>query len=88
MLIKLDNRQECSNSGVHPGLLAGIYGSKELGAFSVVLSGGYEDDEDHGDTLYVRSSCHATLRAHKSNSTYTGSGGRDTDGNVSWNRLD
>jgi len=35
--------------------MAGIYGRKDTGAFSVVLSGGYEDDEDKGYTLYVLS---------------------------------
>ncbi len=36
--------------------MKGIYGRKEDGARSVALSGGYEDDEDKGDTLYVASS--------------------------------
>ena len=43
-----------SEDHVHPPLVAGIYGRKEDGARSVVLSGEY-DDEDRGETLYVRS---------------------------------
>ncbi|TCD63936.1 hypothetical protein EIP91_004746 [Steccherinum ochraceum] len=44
-------RKECSESRVHPGLLAGIFGSKNDGAYSVVLSGGYKDDVDEGETF-------------------------------------
>lgn len=44
---------ECSRDGVHAPTQAGIHGGKE-GAYSVVLSGGYyEDDRDYGDTLSV-----------------------------------
>ncbi|KAH8094513.1 PUA-like domain-containing protein [Cristinia sonorae] len=45
------SRSECMHSGVHPVMMAGIYGSPTDGAYSIVLSGGYEDDEDKGDTL-------------------------------------
>ena len=34
------------HSSVHSGILAGIAGSKHEGCYSVVLSGGYEDDKD------------------------------------------
>lgn len=37
--------------GVHRHLQAGIAGSQKEGAESIVLSGGYEDDEDFGDTI-------------------------------------
>ena len=37
---------------VHPPLIAGIYGRKEDGARSVVLSGEFAD-EDYGDHLCV-----------------------------------
>lgn len=47
------SRQACSDAAVHPGILAGIYGRKDTGAFSVALSGGYEDDVDYGYKLYV-----------------------------------
>jgi len=36
---------------VHRPLIAGISGSEKEGADSIVLSGGYEDDEDLGDEL-------------------------------------
>ena len=39
--------------GVHAVTVAGIHGSKKTGAYSVCLSGGYEDDSDDGDFLYV-----------------------------------
>lgn len=45
------NRYELSRSGVHRPLMAGICGSGLSGAESIVLSGGYEDDEDYGDVI-------------------------------------
>ncbi|CCM02292.1 uncharacterized protein FIBRA_04380 [Fibroporia radiculosa] len=45
------SRQECSNDGVHPSIMAGICGRQETGAYSVALSGGYEDDVDEGNTF-------------------------------------
>ncbi|KAI0338109.1 hypothetical protein BDW22DRAFT_1423195 [Trametopsis cervina] len=55
------SRKECSAACVHPPLIAGIYGRKDDGARSVVLSGKSEfADEDHGETF-----------------TYIGSGGRE-----------
>lgn len=47
------NRKHCAQAGVHVVRYAGIHGSKEYGACSVCLSGGYEDDADKGDILYV-----------------------------------
>lgn len=46
-----ENRAELSKSRVHVPLQAGIAGSQADGAESIVLSGGYEDDVDHGDTI-------------------------------------
>ena len=45
------DREELSAAGLHPPNRAGISGSKNEGADSIVLSGGYEDDEDHGDII-------------------------------------
>ncbi|MFE4976660.1 YDG/SRA domain-containing protein [Kitasatospora sp. NPDC056651] len=45
------NRRELSDAKVHRPLQAGICGTAELGAESIVVSGGYEDDEDHGDVI-------------------------------------
>ncbi|KAF8475723.1 PUA-like domain-containing protein [Kalaharituber pfeilii] len=41
-------RQEASVAGVHAPFVAGIFGSEAEGAYSVALSGGYEDDIDEG----------------------------------------
>lgn len=46
-----DSRHELSISGVHRPRQAGISGSATEGADSIVLSGGYEDDQDMGDTI-------------------------------------
>lgn len=45
------SRAELSQAGVHRPTQAGIAGSQKEGADSIVLSGGYEDDEDHGDWI-------------------------------------
>ena len=45
------DRQELAASGVHKPLQAGISYSEREGADSIVVSGGYEDDEDYGDTI-------------------------------------
>lgn len=46
-----ENRAELHAAGVHRHLQAGIAGSQTEGAESIVLSGGYEDDQDFGDTI-------------------------------------
>lgn len=38
-------------AGVHRPTVSGISGTKAEGADSIVVSGGYEDDRDHGDTI-------------------------------------
>lgn len=43
------NRYQCRQWGVHRPLVCGISGQANVGAQSVVLSGGYVDDEDHGE---------------------------------------
>lgn len=45
------SRAELAASGVHRPTQAGICGSSNEGADSIVVSGGYEDDEDYGDYL-------------------------------------
>ena len=45
------DRRALSRSGVHRPLQAGISGNKTEGADSIVVSGGYRDDEDHGDRI-------------------------------------
>jgi putative restriction endonuclease len=46
-----DSRIELSIAGVHRPRQAGISGSGTEGADSIVLSGGYEDDQDFGDII-------------------------------------
>ncbi|MDB5239528.1 MAG: hypothetical protein JWP57_153 [Spirosoma sp.] len=48
---EFENRYFLSNYGIHRPLQAGISGSQTEGADSIVLSGGYEDDEDLGDVI-------------------------------------
>ena len=45
------NRLELSFAKVHRPIQAGISGSQNEGADSIVISGGYEDDEDYGDVI-------------------------------------
>ncbi|MGD9020656.1 MAG: YDG/SRA domain-containing protein [Lysobacterales bacterium] len=45
------SRAELAAAGIHKPTQAGISGSTTLGADSIVVSGGYEDDEDYGDYL-------------------------------------
>ena len=44
-------RIQVSEEGVHRPPVAGIAGKAEEGSQSIVLAGGYEDDEDNGDTF-------------------------------------
>jgi putative restriction endonuclease len=48
---RFESRAELSEAGVHRPVMAGISGSEREGADSIVLSGGYEDDEDLGDEI-------------------------------------
>jgi putative restriction endonuclease len=45
------SRQELSTAKVHRPTQAGISGSGKDGSDSIVLNGGYADDEDHGDVI-------------------------------------
>ena len=45
------DRRGLYEAGVHRQGQAGIVGREREGAESIVLSGGYEDDEDHGDLI-------------------------------------
>ena len=44
-----EDRLACRQWGAHFPHVSGIAGQSNYGAQSVVLSGGYEDDEDHGE---------------------------------------
>jgi putative restriction endonuclease len=45
------NHRALYDAGVHRALRAGIVGWAREGAESIVLSGGYVDDEDHGSVI-------------------------------------
>jgi len=45
------DRQALSDARVHGPTMAGIWGTPDDGASSIVLSGGYEDDIDQGDVI-------------------------------------
>ncbi|MFD9962615.1 YDG/SRA domain-containing protein [Amycolatopsis sp. NPDC058986] len=45
------SRKAAAASGVHRALIAGIVGTRALGAESIVASGGYEDDVDYGTVI-------------------------------------
>lgn len=45
------DRKALAAARIHRPLVAGISGSAQEGADSIVMSGGYEDDEDLGDTV-------------------------------------
>ena len=46
-----EDRAALHREGVHGPLMAGISGSSTEAADSIVLSGGYEDDQDQGDVI-------------------------------------
>jgi putative restriction endonuclease len=48
---KFENRKEMMSTGFHRNWAMGIDGNGREGAAAIVLSGGYEDDEDHGDKI-------------------------------------
>lgn len=45
------SRMDASRAGVHRPPMHGISGTGTTGADSIVVSGGYEDDQDHGDVI-------------------------------------
>ncbi|KIM40469.1 hypothetical protein M413DRAFT_445925 [Hebeloma cylindrosporum] len=46
-------RRDLCNDGVHAPTRGGIHGRSQVGTYSLVLSGGYEDDVDLGNELWV-----------------------------------
>ncbi|XP_016563051.2 E3 ubiquitin-protein ligase ORTHRUS 2 [Capsicum annuum] len=59
------HRLNCRQWGVHWPHVAGIAGQAKYGAQSVVLSGGYEDDEDHGEWFLYTGSGGRDLSGNK-----------------------
>lgn len=54
-----------SESGVHRPHVAGIHGRETEGAYSIVLSGGYEDDVDNGEEFTYSGSGGRDLSGNK-----------------------
>ncbi|MFC1417921.1 YDG/SRA domain-containing protein [Streptacidiphilus cavernicola] len=48
---EFSSRRLAHEAGVHRPIQAGICGTKASGAESIVLSGGYKDDEDYGEVI-------------------------------------
>ncbi|TFK72398.1 SRA-YDG [Pluteus cervinus] len=45
------NWSDLNASKIHTPPQAGVSGGMQMGAKSIVMSGSYEDDSDHGDTI-------------------------------------
>ncbi|XP_022134817.1 E3 ubiquitin-protein ligase ORTHRUS 2-like isoform X2 [Momordica charantia] len=60
-----EDRLECRQWGAHFPHVAGIAGQSSNGAQSVVLSGGYQDDEDHGEWFLYTGSGGRDLSGNK-----------------------
>lgn len=58
-------RVQVSEAGVHRPHVAGIHGRDSDGAYSIVLSGGYEDDVDEGDVFTYTGSGGRDLSGNK-----------------------
>ncbi|XP_021356809.1 E3 ubiquitin-protein ligase UHRF1-like [Mizuhopecten yessoensis] len=58
-------RVQVSEDGVHRPHVAGIHGREDAGAFSIVLSGGYEDDKDDGEQFTYTGSGGRDLSGNK-----------------------
>ncbi|GBG69429.1 hypothetical protein CBR_g4123 [Chara braunii] len=60
-----EDRMECRQWGAHLPHVAGIAGQSEVGAQSICLSGGYVDDEDHGEWFLYTGSGGRDLSGNK-----------------------
>ncbi|KAL7298508.1 hypothetical protein TKK_0008288 [Trichogramma kaykai] len=58
-------RLQVSEAGVHRPHIAGISGNSNVCAYSIVFSGGYEGDEDNGDTFLYTGSGGRDLSGNK-----------------------
>ena len=56
---------QASEAGVHRPPVSGIHGRDSEGAYSIVLSGGYEDDVDNGEEFYYTGSGGRDLSGNK-----------------------
>ncbi|XVF08591.1 hypothetical protein REPUB_Repub07fG0016300 [Reevesia pubescens] len=60
-----EDRLECRQWGAHFPPIKGIAGQQDQGAQSVILSGGYKDDEDHGEWFLYTGSGGRDLSGNK-----------------------
>ncbi|XP_057951720.1 E3 ubiquitin-protein ligase ORTHRUS 2-like [Malania oleifera] len=60
-----EDRLDCRQWGAHLPPVGGIAGQSKYGAQSVALSGGYEDDEDHGEWFLYTGSGGRDLSGNK-----------------------
>ncbi|KAK8938559.1 E3 ubiquitin-protein ligase ORTHRUS 2 [Platanthera zijinensis] len=60
-----EDRMDCRQWGAHLPHVAGIAGQSVYGAQSVALSGGYQDDEDHGEWFLYTGSGGRDLSGNK-----------------------
>jgi hypothetical protein len=60
---RFESRAELSEAGVHRPRVAGISESEREGADSIVLSGGYEDDEASATRSSTRATAEGMRRA-------------------------
>merc|ERR1711981_696321 len=58
-------RIQCAEAGIHRPPVSGIAGSGNVGCQSIVLAGGYEDDEDLGVTFTYTGSGGRDLSGNK-----------------------
>ncbi|CAH1133447.1 unnamed protein product [Ceutorhynchus assimilis] len=58
-------RAGVASAGVHRPMVAGIHGQSSDCAYSVVLSGGYEDDVDNGNEFYYTGAGGRDLKGNK-----------------------
>lgn len=63
--VRMFRTLQVSEAGVHRPHVAGIHGRENDGAFSLVLSGGYEDDVDDGDEFLYTGSGGRDLSGNK-----------------------
>ena len=56
---------QVSEAGIHRPHVAGIHGRESEGAYSIVLSGGYEDDTDNGEEFSYTGSGGRDLSGNK-----------------------
>jgi putative restriction endonuclease len=72
---KFDSRDDAAKAKVHRAGQAGIVGNARDGAESIAVSGGYEDDEDHGtEIIYTGHGGRGPNRTQIANQTFNASG--------------